>query len=83
METQEFGKQRKITTIQVDENTLLLLKRLKQELKASSYNEVITKRISRNKVKSFAGSLAKYYKDKPLKKILEELQDERRKSDRF
>lgn len=30
-----------------------------------------------------AGSLAKYYKNTPLKKILKDLQEERRKSDGF
>lgn len=73
-----------VTTIQVDENTLLLLKKLKEELNASSYDEAITKiAMKKTKKKSMAGSLAKYYKNTSLKEIIKELQDERRKSDRF
>ncbi len=73
-----------VTTIQVDEKTLLLLKTIKEELKASSYDEAITKlAMKRMKKKSMAGSLAKYYKNTSLKEILKELQNERRKSDRF
>ncbi len=73
----------KITTIQVNERTLFLLKRLKEELKASSYDEVITRRIAQNKMKSMAGSLKRYFKGQSSRDIVKELQDERRKSDRF
>jgi len=63
---------------------LLLLKKLKEELTAKSYDEAITKlAIKKTKTKSMAGSLAKYYKNKTLKEVLKELQDERRESDRF
>ena len=78
-----------VTTIQVDENTLLLLKKLKEELNAYSYDEAINKiagERSKNYAKkhSMAGSLKKYYKKgETLKDILKELQNERRKSDRF
>lgn len=78
-----------ITTIQVDEKTLLLLKKLKEELNVSSYDETIKKiagerSINYAKKHSMAGSLKKYYKKgETLKDILKELQNERRKSDRF
>ena len=66
-----------VTTIQVNERTLLLLKKLKEELKAQSYDEAITKlAIKQTKEKSMAGSLAKYYKNTPLKRILKDLQEE-------
>lgn len=77
------------TTIQVDEKTLLLLKKLKEELNAQSYDEAINKIAEEKSVKyakknSMAGSLKKYYKKgETLKDLLKELQDERRKSDRF
>jgi len=73
-----------VTTIQVNDNTLLLLKKLKAEFKANSYDEAIV-RASAQRVmkKSMAGSLAKYYKDESLKDILKELQEERRNGDRF
>lgn len=72
------------TTIQVNEKTLLLLKKLKEEMKASSYEEAINKiAIERANKKSMAGCLAKYYKNKSLKTILKELKEERHKSDRF
>ena len=35
------------------------------------------------KVKSMAGSLRKYWKDYSTEKMIKELQEERRKSDRF
>jgi len=78
-----------VTTIQVDEHTLLILKKLKEELNASSYDDAINKiAVERSghyaKKHSMAGSLAKYYKKgETLKDLLKELQDERRKSDRF
>ena len=73
-----------VTTIQVEEHTLLLLKKLKEELHVSSYDDAINKIAGeRSKKKSMAGSLAKYYKNTSLKEILKGLQDERRKSDKF
>lgn len=72
------------TTIQVSEKTLLLLKKLKEELQTASYEEAINRiAIERVNKTSMAGYLGKYYKKIPLKKILEELKEERRKSDRF
>ncbi len=76
-----------VTTIQVDEKTLLLLKKLKEELKAQSYDEAINKitmqRIAKE-TKSMAGSLKKYLKrGETLQTILKELQNERRKSDKY
>jgi hypothetical protein len=73
------------TTIQVDEKTLLLLKKLKEQLVAASYDEAITKlAMQRTKGESMAGSLKKYLKKgETTQNILRELQKERRKSDRF
>ena len=72
------------TTIQIDEKTLLLLKKLKKDLMAKSYDDAITKlAIKSTKDKSIAGSLRKYYKNTAIKDIIKELQHERRKSDRF
>ncbi|MEK6836032.1 MAG: hypothetical protein AABX94_00030 [Nanoarchaeota archaeon] len=75
-----------VTTIQVNERTLLLLKKLKEELQAKSYEDAITKIANqRMKVKeSMAGSLKKYLKKgETAKDWLKEIQDERRKADRF
>ena len=72
------------TTIQISETTLELLKKLKQELNAPSYDEAIVEiTTQRTAKKSMAGSLAKYYKNQSIKNILKDLQDERRKGDRF
>lgn len=68
------------TTIQVNELTLMFLKQLKQQYGAASYDEVIMKLKSRaGGKKSMAGCLGHL----DSKKILKELQEERRKSDRF
>ncbi len=73
-----------VTTIQVNENTLQLLKKIKLELSVQSYDEAIKKVvIERTKGESMAGSLKKYFKNKSSKELLKELQNERRKSDRF
>lgn len=74
-----------VTSIQIDERTLLLLKKLKQELNASSYDEAIVKiAVQRTKGKSVGGSLRKYLKKgETLANIIKELQEERRKSDRL
>jgi len=73
-----------VTTIQINENTLLLLKKLKEEFEAKSYEEAITKlAMQRTKNKSMAGSLRKYYKNYSTEKMIKELQEERRKSGRF
>jgi hypothetical protein len=72
------------TTIQVNEKTLLLLKKLKEQLVASSYDEAIIKLAGqRTKGVSLAGSLKKYLrKGEKTEDILEQLQKERRESDR-
>lgn len=74
-----------VTTIQVNEQTLELLKKLKRELNVHSYGEAIQKITikSLKPKKSFAGSLKKYYKNYSSEQMLKELQEERRKSDRF
>lgn len=73
-----------VTTIQVNEKTLLLLKKLKEDLTAKSYDEAITKlALKTTKNRSIAGSLEKYYEGISLKNIIKGLQNERRKSDRF
>ena len=72
------------TTIQVSEKTLLLLRKLKEELRASSYDEAISKVATRCPGKSHAGSLKKYLKKKEtLKDLLREMQEERRKDERI
>jgi len=74
-----------VTTIQIDERTLLLLKKLKEEFQAISYDEAITKlAVQRTKGKSMAGSLKKYLKKgETTEDILKELHKERRENDRF
>jgi len=66
-----------VTTIQVDEKTLILLRRLKEELNANSYDETIKKLfINQTKKKSMAGSLKRYMGKQSLKDILKDLRDE-------
>ena len=74
-----------VTTIQVDEKTILLLKKLKVSLDVSSYDEAITKIAIKymKPEKSMAGSLGKYYKNYSTEKMVKELKEERRKLDRF
>ena len=74
-----------VTTIQVDEKTILLLKKLKEQFEASSYDEAITKIAIKHMKpqKSMAGSLAKYFKNYSTEKMIKEMQAERRKFDRF
>ena len=67
-----------VTTIQVDEKTILLLKKLKEHLEASSYDEAITKMAIKHMTpkKSMAGSLKKYYpKGLSREEILKDLRD--------
>src|SRR3989344_4861247 len=73
-----------VTTIQVEEKTLLLLKKLKESLDASSYDEAITKIAIKHMKpeKSMAGSLGKYFKNYSTEKMVKEMQEERRKFDR-
>lgn len=74
-----------VTTIQVDEKTIWLLKKLKAELAAASYDEAITTiaRKHLNPRKSMAGSLSKYFKSYSTKEMIKELKEERAKVDRF
>ena len=74
-----------VTTIQVDEKTILLLKKLKVELDASSYDEAITKIAVKHlrPEKSMAGSLSKYFKNYSTKDMIKELKEDRKKDDRF
>ena len=65
------------TTIQIQERTLELLKKVRDETKSSSYDEAINKIVAGGmKKESLAGCLCK----KPLKFILRNLRD---KSERF
>ena len=61
------------TTIQIDNETLELLKRLKNSLNADSYNNVIHIILKGGIKKSMYGSLGK---DKGMKNILRGLRDE-------
>ena len=70
------------TTIQIQDNTLLLLKRLKAHLEASSYDEAITQVANKEVMPkiSMAGSLKKYLrKGETVEQMLKEMQNERRK----
>ena len=71
-----------VTTIQISDKTLLLLKKLKEELNATSYDEAITKVAAQKHTKSFAGSLKKYMRKKEtLRDLLKEMQEERQKDE--
>ncbi|MEK6892748.1 MAG: hypothetical protein AABX07_00945 [Nanoarchaeota archaeon] len=84
MEIQNGLITRKVTSIQVDEKTILLLKKLRAEMNASSYAQAIQKLAAeRKKHGSMAGSLKKYLKGESVESLIKELQYERRKSDRF
>lgn len=74
-----------VTTIQVNENTILLLKKLKASLDASSYDEAITNLAIKHLKpdKSMAGSLGKYFKNYSTNAMLKEIKEERKKFDRF
>jgi len=66
-----------VTTIQIQEKTLEILKKIREETNSSSYDEAINKVVAlRMRKVSLAGYLGK----KPLKWILKDLRD---KSDRF
>ncbi len=70
-----------VTTIQVDEHVLALLKKLKQEYNASSYGEVIVTTVNNSqKNKSLAGYLGKLLSKKEKEEIM---RDDRRDSERF
>lgn len=69
------------TTIQINERTLELLRKLKRELNASSYDEAIVEiTLQRARKESFAGILRKYKGRENLREILRGL---RNKNDRF
>ncbi len=71
-----------VTTIQVNEKTIMLLKKLKQELEVSSYDDAINK-IAIKCLKpeiSMAGSLKKYVGKLSKQDILHNLRD---KNDRI
>ena len=60
------------TTIQIQDRTLELLKKAKEETKSSSYDEAITKLIiTKSKKISLAGFLGK----KPIEWIMKDLRD--------
>lgn len=69
-----------VTTIQIGEHTLLLIKKLKAEYQSQSYDQALQKVIidSFRPKKSLAGSLKKYFPNYSTKKMVEELQNERR-----
>ena len=64
-----------VTTIQINERTLEILKKIKEETNSLSYDEAINKLVLK-KEKSLAGLLGK----KPTKDILRDLRD---KNERF
>jgi len=74
-----------VTTIQLNENTLNMLKQLKAEMEVRSYEEAISRLVAqRVKGKSFAGSLKKYLKKgETAEDWIEEIHKERRQSDRY
>jgi len=73
-----------VTTIQVQDTTLELLKKLKEETKADSYDDAITKIVmARTKNESLAGYLGKHLGKDSLKSMLIELKKMRHESDRF
>lgn len=72
-------EEEKITTIQVNERTLYILKKLKEELKVNSYDEVIVRKITKP-IKSMAGFLGKHLTQKEKEEILK---DDRKKEDRI
>lgn len=70
-----------VTTIQVNERTLILLKKLKEQMRADSYEEVINKIVAeRTNNISFAGFLGEKYGKISKKEILKNLRD---KNDRI
>ena len=69
-----------VTTIQINDHTLQILKKLKEEINASSYDEAINKMVTRKKKKSLAGSIGKEVGKKTKMEILKNL---REKNERF
>ena len=64
------------TTVQIQDETLNLLKKVKEETHSSSYDEAIKKIIALRVQESFAGYLAAYASKAPYKGV-------RDKRDRF
>ena len=64
------------TTIQIEDRTLKILKKVKEETNAYSYDEAINKIIAA-RVKEYLGG---YLGKRPVKEILRDLRDEK---DRF
>lgn len=64
------------TTIQIDEKTLKVLKKIKNETKSSSYDEAINKLVVNQRKESLAGFLG----GRQIKDLLKGLRD---KNDRF
>jgi heme oxygenase len=71
-----------VTTIQVNEKTIILLKKIKNELGASSYDDAINKIAKRclKPEKSMASSLRRYVKELSKEEILKNLKE---KNDRL
>ncbi|MEI7961442.1 MAG: hypothetical protein WCI04_03830 [archaeon] len=63
-----------VTTIQVEETTVQMLKKVKERTGASSYNEAIVKLIRGQTAESMAGSLARK-KHYSREEILKDLRD--------
>ncbi|MEK6894538.1 MAG: hypothetical protein AABX10_03675 [Nanoarchaeota archaeon] len=64
-----------VTTIQINEKTLLLLKRLKEEMQTNSYEEAIVKLAIERAKKPMAGFLGKKYGKISRKEIMQNLRD--------
>ena len=64
------------TTVQIQDETLKLLKKIKDETHSSSYDEAIKKVVAMRVQESFAGYLKKYATKDPYKGV-------RDKHDRF
>ena len=63
-----------VTTIQVNDGTLLMLKKEKERANASSYDELIQNLINKNKHESYFGAFAKK-KHYTREEILKDLRD--------
>ena len=72
------------TTIQIDDKTLALLKKLKEDFNASSYDDTIN-HIFIERLRNYAkeNSLAGFLNKKNSKKIINELKKARRENERF
>ena len=68
------------TTIQINQHTLQILKKLKEEINAASYDETINRMITQKKKTSLAGSIGKEVGKKTRREFLKNL---REKNERF